>query len=316
VDDALKDLLRETATHHIETAVIQQRDEADRLQTEHAADGTVNSGSVWVAIGNTIPSMFGAAAIAMLSDYLALARDAAAGPDQIQELRDHYFAWLAELQEGLLVRVGWQMERSRFDAATQTALAANVAENVRRTITSARREASIRFGRELLRQQRQLQPSPGAPSRGGHAERRDVFVSHAGSDRESFVNALVEGLVARGLSVWFSESEIVLGDSLRERIDDGLASSQFGVVVLSPAFFDHHWATTELDAMAARSNAEGRKVILPVWHRMTVDEVRKIAPSVAAVAGIPSSVGVPAVADAIVRAVQVEKERRGDPATT
>jgi hypothetical protein len=71
-----------------------------------------------------------------------------------------------------------------------------------------------------------------------------------------------------------------LGDSLRQRIDEGLANSRYGVVVLSPAFFAKRWPQLELDGLLTREVAGG-KVVLPVWHRIAEHEVRKRSPILA-----------------------------------
>lgn len=67
-----------------------------------------------------------------------------------------------------------------------------------------------------------------------------------------------------GLAVWFDKTELKVGDSLRESIDDGLSRSRFGVVILSPSFFSKHYPTRELNGLAQKEQ-EGRKVILPIW---------------------------------------------------
>jgi hypothetical protein len=51
------------------------------------------------------------------------------------------------------------------------------------------------------------------------------------------------------LDVWYDEFTLELGDSLRREIDRGLATSQFGIVVLSPAFFAKRWTNYELDGL-------------------------------------------------------------------
>lgn len=65
----------------------------------------------------------------------------------------------------------------------------------------------------------------------------DVFISHASEDKADVVRPLAEALKAGGLSVWYDEFELRIGDSLRRKIDRGLAGSRFGIVVLSKAFF-------------------------------------------------------------------------------
>jgi hypothetical protein len=62
----------------------------------------------------------------------------------------------------------------------------------------------------------------------------------------------------------------------------GLANSRFGVVVLSQAFFKKGWTNYELDGLVTRDIAAGgAQIILPIWHRVTKDEVISYSPSLA-----------------------------------
>lgn len=106
----------------------------------------------------------------------------------------------------------------------------------------------------------------------------DVFICHASEDKEPFVRELAEALRAEGLKVWYDDFTLTIGDSLRRSIDRGLASSNYGLVVLSPHFFAKDWTQRELDGLTALEIA-GRKVILPVWHNIDVDEVRRRSPN-------------------------------------
>ncbi len=94
------------------------------------------------------------------------------------------------------------------------------------------------------------------------------------------VAPLAAELRKAGLPTWYDEFELRVGDSLRRRIDIGLAQSRFGVVVLSPAFFAKNWPQYELDALVARE-MDGARVILPIWHRITKTEILRISPSLA-----------------------------------
>src|SRR5205814_7280951 len=130
---------------------------------------------------------------------------------------------------------------------------------------------------------------------------RDFFIAHAGEDRPEFVGPFVEELsVRRGKTVWYSEFELTLGDSLLRKIDEGLRMSRHGVVVLSHNFFRKPWPRAELDGLAARAAVEGRKVILPVWHGLGHAELVEYSPSLAGLVGIETSRGIPVVADAII----------------
>lgn len=108
----------------------------------------------------------------------------------------------------------------------------------------------------------------------------DVFISHAGEDKGDIARPLYAALTGFGVEVWFDEAELRIGDSLRRKIDQGLARSSFGVVICSAAFFAKGWPQYELDGIVTRTNA-GEQTILPIWHKVTKDEVRAQSPSLA-----------------------------------
>ncbi len=108
----------------------------------------------------------------------------------------------------------------------------------------------------------------------------DVFISHAHEDKDEIVRPLAHALQDQGLRVWYDEFEMRLGDSLRRKIDQGIARSAFGVVVLSTAFFAKNWAQYELDGLVTRS-VDGEQVLLPLWHKITKAEVIAQSPSLA-----------------------------------
>lgn len=108
----------------------------------------------------------------------------------------------------------------------------------------------------------------------------DVFISHATEDKETVVRPLAVALQTRSLRVWYDEFELRIGDSLRRKIDAGLANSRFGVVVLSPAFFAKNWPQYELDGLVTREMS-GEQVILPLWHNITKAELIQRSPTLA-----------------------------------
>ena len=119
---------------------------------------------------------------------------------------------------------------------------------------------------------------PVAPSQKAY----DVFVCHASEDKDTVVRPLAQALQEEGLSVWFDEFELRIGASLRRSIDAGLANSRFGVVVLSESFFEKGWSNYELDGLVTREVTEGgTQIILPIWHKVTKDEVMAYSPSLA-----------------------------------
>ncbi len=107
----------------------------------------------------------------------------------------------------------------------------------------------------------------------------DVFISHASQDKEDFVRPLAELLDEMGFRVWYDDFVLTVGDSLRESIDRGIAHSEYGLVVLSPHFFAKGWTQRELNGLTARQVSGRRKLILPVWHNVTREDVEEYSPT-------------------------------------
>ena len=112
------------------------------------------------------------------------------------------------------------------------------------------------------------------------SETYDVFISHASEDKEEFVRQFANTLTNKGLKVWYDEFTLRIGDSLRQKIDRGLAKSRVGLVVLSPSFIAKGWTNYELDGMVTR-NISGEQILLPIWHKLTKQDVIDFSPSLA-----------------------------------
>ena len=108
----------------------------------------------------------------------------------------------------------------------------------------------------------------------------DVFISHATEDKEEVVRPLALALREQGLSVWYDEFALRIGDSLRRKIDAGIAQSRFGVVILSEQFFAKQWPQYELDGIVTM-RLTGAQTILPIWHKITKSEVIAQSPVLA-----------------------------------
>lgn len=133
----------------------------------------------------------------------------------------------------------------------------------------------------------------------------DVFISYASEDREAVAAPLAQVLSGLGVRVWFDQTALKVGDSLRECIDDGLAHCRFGVVVLSHAFFGKRWPGRELNGLVQREMApDGQNVLLPIWYNVDVAVVRGFSPPLADRVALPWSEGVYSVASEILSVVR------------
>jgi len=137
-------------------------------------------------------------------------------------------------------------------------------------------------------------------------KRWDVFISHASEDKEEIAHPLAEALIKRGYAVWYDRFSLKLGDSLRESIDRGLAQSRFGLVVLSKHFFAKRWPNKELNGLTAME-MRGQKVILPVWHGVTFEDIVRYSPMLADLKAVSTREGHDSVVEAIDKVLQPPK---------
>lgn len=130
----------------------------------------------------------------------------------------------------------------------------------------------------------------------------DVFISHASEDKDDVAIPLAQALRRGGVEVWLDQQELRLGDSLREKIDAGLANSRFGAVILSPNFLAKDWPRQELNALVAIEDAN-KKVILPVWHRIDKKTLAAYSPILADRIAEDTANGIDGVASKIMQVV-------------
>jgi hypothetical protein len=90
-----------------------------------------------------------------------------------------------------------------------------------------------------------------------------AFISHSSRDR-AFVESFAASLRANGVDAWYSAWEIKPGDSIRAKIDEGLAGCEFFIIVLSRDSVNRPWVKTELDAATVRVISGSVRKIIPV----------------------------------------------------
>jgi hypothetical protein len=111
-----------------------------------------------------------------------------------------------------------------------------------------------------------------------------------------------EQLRQAGYQVWYDEFALKLGNSLRRSIDRGLVEADYGIVILSPAFFAKAWTGIELGGLTAL-NAKSNKIILPVWHKVNRSDVERFSPILADKLSVSTYDGLAAVVAAIQQTV-------------
>jgi hypothetical protein len=104
----------------------------------------------------------------------------------------------------------------------------------------------------------------------------DVFISHASEDKDTVVRQLADTLEKLKVKIWFDEFSLKVGDSLSKSIDDGLQKSKFGIVVISKNFLEKRWTDYEYRSLLSKED-NGKKIILPIWHEISKDEVKNFS---------------------------------------
>lgn len=113
---------------------------------------------------------------------------------------------------------------------------------------------------------------------------RDVFLCHAWDDRKNAAKELHDILESKGVTVWFSEKDVLLGSSLLREIDKGLANSRVGIVLVTPSFLKRikgeGVADKELSALLARD------LLIPIVHDTTFEDLREVSPLLGSRSGL------------------------------
>lgn len=116
----------------------------------------------------------------------------------------------------------------------------------------------------------------------------DVFLSHANKDKPDIVEELYKSLNKLGISVFYDKESLEWGDKWKDRILEGTQKAEFAIIVISENFFDREWTERELSEFLERQNQNGQKLILPIVHNISNEDLQKKYPSVADIQAIDS----------------------------
>ena len=93
-----------------------------------------------------------------------------------------------------------------------------------------------------------------------------IFISHNKTDKP-FARRLREELAKHEIDAWVDQFEINVGDSLINKISEGINECEFLAVVLSPDSESSEWVQREVN-IALTEEIKGKKVkVLPILHR-------------------------------------------------
>jgi hypothetical protein len=95
---------------------------------------------------------------------------------------------------------------------------------------------------------------------------RDLFISYSSKDAE-FVERLAKHLGSSGMKVWWDRMEMKVGDSLHQKIQNGISNSAWLGIVLSPHSVSSPWVEKELSAGLAQELERKEVFVLPILYK-------------------------------------------------
>ena len=117
----------------------------------------------------------------------------------------------------------------------------------------------------------------------------DLFISHANKDKISFVEELKQVLDRLGISIFYDKDSIEWGDEWKKKILEGVAQSEFAIIVVSENFFGREWTEKELSEFLSRQNSSGQKIILPILFNISVKQLESQYPDLANIQAISAN---------------------------
>ena len=117
----------------------------------------------------------------------------------------------------------------------------------------------------------------------------DVFISHANKDKEDLIEELYQSLNTLGVNIFYDKESLEWGDIWKDRILNGTKKAEFAIIVISENFFDREWTERELAEFLNRQNRNGQKLILPILHNITTEQLKAKYPFVADIQAIDSA---------------------------
>ncbi len=91
---------------------------------------------------------------------------------------------------------------------------------------------------------------------------KKVFLCHSSSDK-LFVDRLASDLEKVNIGVWYDKWEIKVGDSLIEKIQEGLNNNDYLAIILSQESVMSEWVKRELNSALMKEIKEKKVVVLP-----------------------------------------------------
>lgn len=134
----------------------------------------------------------------------------------------------------------------------------------------------------------------------------DAFICFIFDDRESIAIPLKKELKKFDKNYNISLIEISERDvsSIKNKFEEGLNIARYGIIILSEPLLKLISYNSELDKFIIKQNVSGKRIILPVWHNVNPEIVRKYSPALTDWLSATTDNGVDDAAAMIVKAIK------------
>jgi hypothetical protein len=96
-----------------------------------------------------------------------------------------------------------------------------------------------------------------------NADQKIVFISHSSKDKP-IIRQLATDLKSEGIDVWLDEQRILVGESISEKIGQGLAESDYFIIAISEHSVQSEWVKKELNNAIVNEIEKRKTIILPI----------------------------------------------------
>jgi len=100
-----------------------------------------------------------------------------------------------------------------------------------------------------------------------------VFLCHASEDKNDVILPLTRALKSADIDYWVDSAAIKLGDSITEKVNEGLRTSNYCILVLSKSFVGKPWPERELNSILNMRIA-AEKEIIPVLVGTAEEQIK------------------------------------------
>lgn len=99
-----------------------------------------------------------------------------------------------------------------------------------------------------------------------------VFISHSSKDHD-FTMLLAEKMKKDFIDVWVDDWELQAGDSIVQKVDEGISKSSFFIIVFSKYSIKSNWVLRELNSTLMRQLTKDDIKILPILLEIEFDDM-------------------------------------------